>query len=341
MILRISVFILLLSLLLGHAQTAANEDRSAAISHARMRSLLRDMGFEFTENSSGDAIAFAFPLNGRNVTLLNHVSSMRLSACFAGVVDLMKRNQWNREHFSTGAYFDEQGCTSLQADVNFSGGVTNEMIKEFVSAFCTDVAIFARLVAQVRPAPNTPSASAATGAQLLDRDTSPIGTMAWTQLAPYAKSAPAWPGTIASRPGSLKINRNISLRYDPGQWRQKVSHNRGQFAFSRSSGAGHALVIAERIAIPLSSVQDVALANAQLVDPHAKIVFRNKRRVNGFIVWFLKIEADVDTVPMVYCGYFYGGENGTVQVVTYTEKSRFPEYEKGFMDFLNGLVVSR
>jgi len=56
---------------------------------------------------------------------------------------------------------------------------------------------------------------------------------------------------------------------------------------------------------------------------------------------FLKIEADVDTVPMVYCGYFYGGENGTVQVVTYTEKSRLPEYEKDFMDFLNGLVVIR
>ena len=44
---------------------------------------------------------------------------------------------------------------------------------------------------------------------------------------------------------------------------------------------------------------------------------------------------------MVYWGYFYVGEGGTVQVVTYTEKSRLPEYGQGFTDFLNGLTVSR
>ena len=44
---------------------------------------------------------------------------------------------------------------------------------------------------------------------------------------------------------------------------------------------------------------------------------------------------------MVYCGYFYAGENGTVQVVTYTAKTLLPEYEKEFMDLLDGFVVSK
>ena len=72
----------------------------------------------------------------------------------------------------------------------------------------------------------------------------------------------------------------------------QVSCTGGRFLFSRSSGGGHALVIAEPIAVPLGSVEDVALANAQLVDPNAKIVFRDQRKVNGVVLRFLKIEAD-------------------------------------------------
>ena len=332
MILRFSAFLLLLTTLTGRAQTTANNDTAAAISDDRMRELLGRMGFEFTENSSGDATAFTFPLNGRVVRLLNRVGSIELSACFERGADLLKENQWNQEHFATGAYLDEQGCSALRAQARFSVGVTNRMIEEWLSQFCTDVAIFDRFVALAPPSAVAPSAPAAT---------SPIGTMAWSHRGPETKQTSPRPGRAASAPGILQINPKASLRYDPAQWNPEISHDDGQFVFAHSSGAGHALVIAEPIAMPLGSIEDVALANAQSVDPHAKIVFRNRRRVGGVVLSFLKIEAEVDTVPMVYCGYYYGGENGTVQLVTYTEKARFPEYEKVFMDFLNGFVVSK
>lgn len=150
----------------------------------------------------------------------------------------------------------------------------------------------------------------------------------------------SWPDAT-SVPGLLKINRNISLKYDPDLWKQAGPHNDREFGLLLSSGNGHALVIAEPIAVPLDSIQDVALANAPAVDPNAKVVFRDKRRVHGADLYFLKIEANVDTVPMLYCGYVYAGENGTVQVVAYTAKTVWPEHEKEFMDFLNGLVVSK
>ena len=330
MILRFSAFLLLLTALTGRAQTTANNDPAAAISDDRMRELLGRMGFEFSEDSSGDATAFTFPLSGRMVRLLNRVGSIQLSACFEGGADLLKENQWNQEHFATGAYLDEHGCSALRAQARFSGGVTNRMIEDWLSQFCTDVAIFAKFVALAPLGAGAPSAPAAK---------SPIGMMAWSQWSPETKQPR--PGRAASAPGLLQINRNTSLKYDPGQWNPEISHDDGQFVFAHSSEAGHAVIIAERIAMPLGSIEDVALANAQAVDPHAKIVFRNRRRVGGMVLSFLKIEAELDTVPMIYCGYYYGGENGTVQLVTYTEKARFPEYEKVFMDFLNGFVVSK
>src|SRR5258708_11600412 len=265
---------------------------------------------------------------------------MQLSACVEDHVGPMKANQWHQDHFFTRAYLDQHGCVALGSDVGFAGGVTNEMIEAFVSEFCTDVTIYAKFVTNLQPGSRTPSAPPGTGAQQADRSLLPIGTMTWSQLGQQMKPTAPWPDAT-SVPGILKINRNISLKYDPDLWKQAAPHNDGEFVLLHSSGAGHALVIAERIAVPLDSVEDVALANAQAVDSNAKVVFRHKRRVNGADLYFLKIEANVDTVPMAYSGYFYAGENGTVQVVTYTAKSLLPEYEREFMDFLNGFVVSK
>ena len=337
--LRLSALILFLAALPGHAQSTASTGGWASISPDSIRFVLKSMGFQFTEKPFDNSTAFALQLNGHPVTLLSHVTSIQLSTCLEDQVALMKPNQWNREHFSTRAYVDEQGCDSLGADVKFGGRVTNEMIQEFISEFFTDVTIYAKFVTELPADPNTPSGPPAAGPA--DGSTSPIGPMEWSQLGQNTKSVPRWPDAAKSVPGLLKINRNISLRYDPDRWREATPDNDGHLALVHSSGEGHALVIAERIAVPRGSVEDVALANAQSVDPNAKVVFRQQRRVNGVDVRFLKIEADVNAVPMIYWGCFYGGEYGTVQVVAYTARTLLPEYEKEFMDLLSGFMVSK
>jgi hypothetical protein len=300
------------------------------------------MRLEFSEKPSNDSAAFDFQLNGHKVTLLNHIKDMQLSACFDGIVDLMKLNQWSREHFFTRAYVDEQGCPSLGAGVSFAGGVTKAMIEEWVREFSTAVTVYARFAAESPLGANTPASTASTGIPpTLDRPASLIAPMAWSQSRAETTSTPSGPGAATSIPGLLTINRNITLRYDPGKWKQTPSHEAGQFALSHSSGDAQALVIAELIRVPPDSVEDVALANAQFADPNAKVVFRHKRRVNGVDVWFLRIEAEFDTVPMVYCGYYYAGQSGAVQVVTYTTKTLFAEFQNDFMELLNGLAVSK
>jgi hypothetical protein len=81
-------------------------------------------------------------------------------------------------------------------------------------------------------------------------------------------------------------------------------------------------------------------ANLKEKDPNARVIFKEKRKVNGVDVWFLKMEAELDKIPLVLCGYYYAGKSGTVQVVTITGKSLFSEFEKDFMGFLNGLWIS-
>lgn len=330
MIFRVSASILLLMLLPGRAQTPVEGARPATISDDRMRSILRGMEFDFTEDSTGGSTTFTFHLEGILVTLLNQIKGLSLSSCFDGDVDLMKGNQWNREHFSTRTSINDKGCFSLRSDLSFGGGLSNQMIQDFVRQFCTDVAVFARFLV------DSPART-----QSLDRLASPIGAMAWSQIGPYTKRMPPSPRSTGSVPGLLKIDSKVSWKYDPDQWRPAASDVDGQVPFTHASGGSHALVISEPIAVPLASVEDVALANAQSVDPRARVIFRNRNWVKGVASSFLKIEATVGTIPMVYWGYFYVGEGGTVQVFTYTEKSQLPKYELGFMDFLNGLTVSK
>ena len=100
-----------------------------------------------------------------------------------------------------------------------------------------------------------------------------------------------------SNPGLLIVNSKVTIKYDPKKWKQQRSDEVGQFTFTHSSGDGYAMVVAERIPTSIDSLPDIVLSNLQLEDPNATIVFKEKRRVNGTDVWFLKIE-QVNRIPL-------------------------------------------
>lgn len=155
------------------------------------------------------------------------------------------------------------------------------------------------------------------------------------QEVPSSASREAMP-----KAGLLLLNSRMSVKYDPNKWKQQRVDAVGHFTFTHSSGDGYAMVIAERISAPIDSLPDIVLSTIQSKDPNAAIVFKEKRKVNGTDVWFMKLETELNGIPLVYCGYYYGGKGGTVQVVAFTGKSLFSEFEKDFMDFLNGLSIS-
>ena len=144
----------------------------------------------------------------------------------------------------------------------------------------------------------------------------------------------------AGSQGTLVLSPEMSIKYDQKKWKQTQSGEAGRFSFAHSSGGGYGLIIFERLPLPTDSLPDIALSNARRADPDASIVFREKRKVNGVDLWFLEIDAAVKNIPFRYYGYYYGGRNGAIQVLTYTAKTMVSEHEKDFMDFLNGFVVS-
>ena len=62
--------------------------------------------------------------------------------------------------------------------------------------------------------------------------------------------------------------------------------------------------------------------------------------MNGTEMWFIKIDGQVDNVPIAYWGYFYSSKDGMVGAITISRKAASSEFEKDRMEFLNGLRIS-
>jgi len=142
----------------------------------------------------------------------------------------------------------------------------------------------------------------------------------------------------ASDEGLLTLGVDeLRVRFDAKKWTSAETGAAGRINLKHRAGDGYGLVITERVPIPLDSFPSIALENARKADPNAKITLQEKRKVNGLEVWFLKMEAVVKGIPLSYRGYYYGGEKGAVQVITFTSTGLIGEYESDFMVLLNGL----
>jgi hypothetical protein len=129
----------------------------------------------------------------------------------------------------------------------------------------------------------------------------------------------------------------MKLKYNPAKWKQKPIEEEGRVTFRHTSSDAYGVVISEHIPIPMESLPDFVLANAQSVDPNAKIVLQEKHTVNGLDVWFVKIRAEASGVTFIYYDCLYSNDLGTVQLVLYTSEALFKEFERDFVAFFNGL----
>lgn len=130
------------------------------------------------------------------------------------------------------------------------------------------------------------------------------------------------------------------LWYDPLKWRQQKSAEADKPTFVHKDNDIYALVMAERIAMTLDALKDMAITNAKSAAPDARVTFEENRIVNGKKVLCMRMEGTIQGIQFIYYGYYYASKAGVVQLVAYTSLNLFPEYEAEMTEFLNGLVIN-
>jgi hypothetical protein len=134
----------------------------------------------------------------------------------------------------------------------------------------------------------------------------------------------------------------FELWINPNKWRmQETSDNPdAEFYLSHASGDAYAMVIAERISMPISSLKNLALANAKKAGPDAEVVFQEERVVNGTKVHHMRIDVTMQGISFSFYGYYWTGQAGSLQVVAFTGRSLLEEFKEEFANLLAGLIVT-
>lgn len=127
----------------------------------------------------------------------------------------------------------------------------------------------------------------------------------------------------------------------PGGWKKikEPSSPATEVEFKHKDGDVIALVVAERLSIPLETLKTAVVGNLRKRDKDAKIREEKKRTVNGTEVIFMTVDAKVQGIPLTYMYYLYSGEAGSIQIITATGQNLFKEYRADMEAFMNGFEI--
>jgi hypothetical protein len=137
------------------------------------------------------------------------------------------------------------------------------------------------------------------------------------------------------------LNGRFAVFFDPGKWKETKSDENGRKNFQHVDGDSWASIIFERSEISIDMLQEIALKNARGLAPDVKVIEQERRSVNGTDVRLMRFEGNARGFKFTFYGYYYGGPQGTVQLVTWTGQNIFEDVKPDLEAFLNGLRVTR
>jgi hypothetical protein len=137
----------------------------------------------------------------------------------------------------------------------------------------------------------------------------------------------------------LKSTRlKVGIWLDAKKWTysDSKSNEDAEFEFQMKDSDLYAMLITEKIEIPLTTLRNIALENGRAVAPDLRIIKEEYRTVNGLRVLLLQMDGTMQGIKITYYGYYYSSADGTIQFITYTSQSLFHEYLPECENLLNG-----
>lgn len=152
---------------------------------------------------------------------------------------------------------------------------------------------------------------------------------------------------VSSRPAgateSISSSKGfVDLWFDPDAWTVDAENDNdaAEFGLSHVSGDAYALVIVERLSMPMSALKQVALSNASKVSDDIEIVREESRTINDIEMMVMQLEGTIQEIPFTFYGAYWVGDAGSLQVVTYTGQNLFEEFEPDMTTLLEGIDIT-
>jgi hypothetical protein len=133
------------------------------------------------------------------------------------------------------------------------------------------------------------------------------------------------------------------LWYNPDKWTLNPNsrHPVAEYQLVNSSKEGQAMVIAERISVPIETLKKIAIENGKKVSQDLEVTEEQNVMVNGQNFLKMRMLGTIQGIPFAYYGIYWTGKAGCIQLITYTAQNLLEEFQPDFDELLSGLVITR
>lgn len=128
---------------------------------------------------------------------------------------------------------------------------------------------------------------------------------------------------------------------DKEKWTRTESDDPIRITFVHQDESSYAMIIAERTRLSLDALERAALANAKKAAPDMTLLFKEKRIVGGKSGLCMQMKGTIMGNTFMYYGDYYGGPEGTLQVICYAPPEQFDEAKADFDELLGGIQIGR
>jgi hypothetical protein len=119
------------------------------VSPVKMARILTALGIDAELSGDDDTPRFKFEYNGYRMLLFlanNNTDAQLYIGFLDGEITDRQLNEWNRDHRFARAYRDKDDDGVLEADLDFTGGVTEANIKAWIRLFGSLAQDYAKVV---------------------------------------------------------------------------------------------------------------------------------------------------------------------------------------------------
>jgi len=147
------------------------------------------------------------------------------------------------------------------------------------------------------------------------------------------------PGSSTSRVKGKETP--YALWYNADKWNllPDTVYGNSEYAFEFHNGELIAMMITERMQVPLSRIKEAAIASFKKEGSEGRISEEQKIVVNNTEGLLLKIDALVDGIPVSYLNGYFSTHEGTFQLITYTAYNLFDSHRNDMIGLISGFVL--
>lgn len=133
---------------------------------------------------------------------------------------------------------------------------------------------------------------------------------------------------------------SAALWLNPSKWTWVQSTHEDAKTFIYHTGLAQARFIAKTEGLTPERQLEDTLARIRKNDPAARLIFNERRKVNGAEMLCIQIETSLsDESKAIYYGYLYGDQERSIQAFVVTPQPAMSLHFRHYTDLLDGLVV--